>query len=89
MHFLHRYNSESHFGSGTSVSGAVSCPEEEERTIISLDMSAMSSILSIGRNRDPLPIHPVPLVAFLFEGEKDVENRRATKQTIDCGIKEY
>jgi hypothetical protein len=48
----------------------VSCPEEEERTIISLDMSAMSSILAIGRSRDPFPIYPVPLAAFFFDGKR-------------------
>lgn len=34
---------------GTSVSGAVNCPTEEARPIISLDMSSMNSIINIGR----------------------------------------
>ncbi|KAI5723924.1 hypothetical protein M8J76_012784 [Diaphorina citri] len=33
------------FGGGTSVSGAVECPQNETRTIISLDTSQMNSIL--------------------------------------------
>lgn len=33
------------FGGGTSVSGAVSCPPEEHRTILSLDTSQMNQIL--------------------------------------------
>uniref|UniRef100_A0A8D8LM41 Alkylglycerone-phosphate synthase n=2 Tax=Cacopsylla melanoneura TaxID=428564 RepID=A0A8D8LM41_9HEMI len=33
------------FGGGTSVSGAVECPQRETRTIISLDTSQMNSIL--------------------------------------------
>jgi len=33
------------FGGGTTVSGAVSCPEEEMRMIVSLDMTDMNKIL--------------------------------------------
>ena len=29
------------FGGGTNVSGALECPEEERRTIVSLDMTQM------------------------------------------------
>lgn len=32
------------YGGGTSVSGAVSCPESERRTICSLDTSQMVNI---------------------------------------------
>ncbi len=37
------------------MSGAVNCPEEEDRTILSLDMSSMAAILSIGRTTGTLP----------------------------------
>jgi hypothetical protein len=37
------------------VSGAVNCPEEEDRTILSLDMSNMAAILSIGRTTGTHP----------------------------------
>eukprot|EP00090_Calanus_glacialis_P033384 TRINITY_DN5543_c0_g1_i3.p1 TRINITY_DN5543_c0_g1~~TRINITY_DN5543_c0_g1_i3.p1 ORF type:complete len:602 (-),score=91.67 TRINITY_DN5543_c0_g1_i3:177-1982(-) len=37
------------FGGGTSVSGAVNCPEEEPRTILSLDTSSMDKIISIDK----------------------------------------
>ena len=33
------------FGGGTSVSGAATCPTNEKRTILSLDMSQMNRIL--------------------------------------------
>ncbi|XP_066933176.1 alkyldihydroxyacetonephosphate synthase, peroxisomal-like [Clytia hemisphaerica] len=33
------------FGGGTTVSGAVSCPEDEQRMIVSLDMTDMNKIL--------------------------------------------
>lgn len=35
------------FGGGTSVSGAVSCPAKEQRTILSLDTSQMVSCVNI------------------------------------------
>ncbi|XP_046989334.1 alkyldihydroxyacetonephosphate synthase [Schistocerca americana] len=38
------------FGGGTSVSGAVSCPSQERRTIMSLDTSQMNRILWLDRN---------------------------------------
>ncbi|XP_046403429.1 alkyldihydroxyacetonephosphate synthase [Ischnura elegans] len=38
------------FGGGTSVTGAVSCPENESRTIVSLDTSQMNRILWLDRD---------------------------------------
>lgn len=37
------------FGGGTAVSGAVECPVDESRTIISLDTSQMNRILWVDR----------------------------------------
>ena len=37
------------FGGGTSVSGAANCPENEKRTIVSLDTSQMNRILWIDK----------------------------------------
>ncbi|XP_065838679.1 alkyldihydroxyacetonephosphate synthase, peroxisomal-like [Oscarella lobularis] len=37
------------FGGGTSVSGALTCPADEKRMIVSLDMTAMNKILWIDR----------------------------------------
>jgi alkyldihydroxyacetonephosphate synthase len=37
------------FGGGTNVSGALLCPEEETRTIVSIDMRRMCRVLSIDR----------------------------------------
>lgn len=37
------------FGGGTSVSGAIRCPSDEPRTILSLDMSTMNEILWIDK----------------------------------------
>lgn len=37
------------FGGGTSVSGAIECPQKELRTIISLDTSQMNRILWVDR----------------------------------------
>jgi len=37
------------FGGGTSVSGAVNCPEDETRTILSLDTSNMDKIITIDK----------------------------------------
>ncbi|XP_071442317.1 alkylglycerone-phosphate synthase [Hetaerina americana] len=38
------------FGGGTSVTGAVSCPENESRTIVSLDTTQMNRILWLDRD---------------------------------------
>jgi alkyldihydroxyacetonephosphate synthase len=37
------------FGGGTNVSGALLCPEQEARTIVSIDMRRMRRVLSIDR----------------------------------------
>lgn len=37
------------FGGGTNVSGALQCPEEETRTIVSIDMRRMRRVLSVDR----------------------------------------
>ncbi|XP_065920530.1 alkyldihydroxyacetonephosphate synthase, peroxisomal-like [Dysidea avara] len=43
------------FGGGTNVSGALECPEEERRTIVSLDMTQMDKILWI--DEENLTVH--------------------------------
>jgi alkyldihydroxyacetonephosphate synthase len=37
------------FGGGTNVSGALMCPEDEARTIVSIDMRRMCRVLSVDR----------------------------------------
>jgi alkyldihydroxyacetonephosphate synthase len=37
------------FGGGTNVSGALLCPEDERRTIVSIDMRRMRRVLSVDR----------------------------------------
>ena len=37
------------FGGGTNVSGALLCPEDEARTIVSIDMRRMNRLLSVDR----------------------------------------
>ena len=37
------------FGGGTNVSGALMCPEEETRAIVSIDMRRMRRVLSVDR----------------------------------------
>ena len=37
------------YGGGTNVSGALMCPEDEARTIVSIDMRRMRRVLSVDR----------------------------------------
>ena len=37
------------FGGGTNVSGALTCPDDEARTIVSIDMRRMNRVLSVDR----------------------------------------
>ncbi len=46
------------FGGGTSVSGALECPANEKRMIVSMDMHAMNDIKWVDRGKSTHCHHP-------------------------------